>query len=144
MIAVAVVSQVVGDYLWQIADMIPLLGLTDVIGWNRPTMFAHDGAQTTLALIYPVLVFAPVLAYLAYVFRDEEPVGLPTFPYAGPVEQAVVEQMARQEPLYWHEVNLEPIALRLRMPPGQVVSAVAEEQILARSMPAEERQREES
>lgn len=144
MIAIAVVLQVVGDYLWQIADMIPFLGLTDVIGWDRPSMFAHDGAQTTLALIYRVLVFAPVLAYLAYVFRDEEAVGLPTFPYAGPAEQAVVEQMARQETLYWHEVNLEPIALRLRMHPRQVESAVAEEQILARSMPAEERQREES
>jgi hypothetical protein len=73
---------------------------------------------------------------MPFVFRDQEPVGLPTFPYAGPVERAVVEEMARQETLEWETVNLDAVCAKLKMTEPQIVQEVAAEQHLARSRTA--------
>lgn len=127
-----VAFHVVFDYIWQIFDMIPFVG-SDVFGWDRTTLLVNDPLQLVPTLVYRVPVFAPMIVYIAHVFQNQDPVDVPTYSYAGPVEQAVVEEMATRETLDWFTLDLRELSNRLGLTVDEIEAAVAREQAAVRA-----------
>ncbi|SDJ09571.1 hypothetical protein SAMN05192558_11013 [Actinokineospora alba] len=84
------------DYLWQIVDTIPLLGLSDVFWLDRPKTYGSDPVQSALVLLFRGLMFAPAIAYVVYLFRSQDRIVLRRPSSAGPVERAVVAVLHRR------------------------------------------------
>jgi hypothetical protein len=81
------------DYAWQLADLVPLLGLTDVLGWERPAAFAGGGLQDALALLFRLSVLLVVASTVVAMLGRRVDVDAKPPLLAGQVERAVVEEL---------------------------------------------------
>lgn len=83
------------DYVWQLVDMVPLLGLADVVGWERPAALAAGGVQDGLALVFRLSVLLIVAATVVSLLGREVEVDAKPPLLAGLVERAVVEELVQ-------------------------------------------------
>ena len=97
--AVRVTATAFVDYLWQIADAIPVLALPDAFGWSRPAGLSSDPTQGVLVLLFRLVFSAAIIWYIAHIIRSRTEPLVATLPYAGPVERAVVESYVDLERL---------------------------------------------
>jgi hypothetical protein len=81
------------DYLWQMADLVPVLGIASVLGWQRPTAFAGDPVEDVLIYLFRLLFVVLVVWYITYLIRDNKPVNIEPLQFAGPVERMLVEEL---------------------------------------------------
>ncbi|GIF84858.1 hypothetical protein [Catellatospora bangladeshensis] len=83
------------DYAWQLADLVPLLNLTEVLGWERPAALAGGGLQDALALLFRLSVL--LVAAVTIVRMPGRRVDVEAKPplLAGQVERALVEELVK-------------------------------------------------
>ncbi|MFC7248223.1 hypothetical protein ACFQO7_37685 [Catellatospora aurea] len=93
--ALDVAVAAVADYAWHLVDMVPMLGLADVLGWSRPAALAAGGLQDGLAVAYRVAVLLVLAATaVALLGRRVEVDAKPPL-LAGQVERALVEELVQ-------------------------------------------------
>jgi hypothetical protein len=152
--AVRVTATAFVDYLWQIADAIPVLALPDAFGWSRPAGLSSDPTQGILVLLFRMVFSAAIIWYIAHIIRSRTEPLVATLPYAGPVERAVVESYVDLERLpdeSWDDdarmvartrdrlitVGVSPPATSRQWTAGAIAAALAEEQRAPAAAPGE-------
>ncbi|WP_144125801.1 hypothetical protein [Catellatospora sichuanensis] len=93
--ALDVVVAAVADYTWHLVDMVPLLGLADVLGWARPAALASGGLQDGLAVVFRLAVLLILAATAAAMLGRRVDVDAKPPLLAGQVERALVEELVK-------------------------------------------------
>lgn len=69
------------DYLWNLAHAIPVLELTETLRWNRPDLFSEDRLWSIVLLVLKILLFVPIVSYVADIVRSRREQDPPRAPY---------------------------------------------------------------
>ncbi|WP_155370526.1 hypothetical protein [Catellatospora vulcania] len=93
--ALDVAVAAVADYAWHLVDMVPLLGLADVLGWARPAALASGGLQDGLAVVYRLAVLLILAVAVAALLGRRVEVDAKPPLLAGQVERALVEELVK-------------------------------------------------
>ncbi|GAA2401302.1 hypothetical protein [Catellatospora methionotrophica] len=93
--ALDVAVAAVADYAWHLVDMVPLLGLTEVLGWARPAALSGGGLQDGLAVAFRVGVLLILAATVAATLGRRVEVDAKPPLLAGQVERALVEELVK-------------------------------------------------
>jgi hypothetical protein len=80
----------VADYAWSLVHAVPALEITDTLQWKRPELFAGARGWAIILLVLKILLFLPVVSYLADIIRGRRDPQVPVAPYeSDPVIQAL-------------------------------------------------------
>jgi hypothetical protein len=94
------------------ADLVPVLGLTEVFDWKRPAAFAADPVQGALTLSFRVFFTVLAVWFVAHLFRDQvdiKPDDVDSEPSASVAERALVEEMVEQGRLLADPLRFGPL-----------------------------------
>lgn len=83
------------DTAWNVVHAVPILGdLTDLLGWQRPDLFAGERLWGVVLLCFKVLVFVPLVTYFVEMARQSSTVEPTSAVEDDPAVRTVVELLS--------------------------------------------------
>ena len=87
------------DYAWSLAHAVPALEITETLRWDRPELFAEARGWAIILLVLKILLFLPVVSYLADIVRGRRDPQAPTAPYQGDMVMRTLFELISVSPM---------------------------------------------